>query len=291
MICVLDIESVPDVALIEEHYPQMCMGATNDLEICQKAFEWQKEQSGTAFLPLYLHKVISIASVIADDYGHFKKVGNFGKQLAEKSEKGLIADFLAFFNKHQPKLVTFNGRHFDLPLIMLKALAHNLDAHAFYEQENQARNKNKWENYRQRYSEAFHTDLLDSLTQFSGLKNLNLNGVCALCGLPGKYDVSGDQVHVLYHAGQLEQIDSYCQSDVLNTYWLYLKYELSKGHLLKEDYLNTLLHFQENLPPNQPYTPFFTKALQVEFDKELQAWVCLGLLWSPIYIRNKGSTC
>ncbi|WP_104640409.1 3'-5' exonuclease [Helicobacter bizzozeronii] len=271
MICVLDIESVPDVALIEEHYPQMCMGATNDLEICQKAFEWQKEQSGTAFLPLYLHKVISIASVIADDYGHFKKVGNFGKQLAQKSEKGLIADFLAFFNKHQPKLVTFNGRHFDLPLIMLKALAHNLDAHAFYEQENQARNKNKWENYRQRYSEAFHTDLLDSLTQFSGLKNLNLKGVCALCGLPGKYDVSGDQVHVLYHAGQLDQIDSYCQSDVLNTYWLYLKYELSKGHLLKEDYLNTLLHFQENLPPNQPYTPFFTKALQVEFDKELQA--------------------
>lgn len=280
MICVLDIESVPDVSLIQKRLLDLCSGTSDPLEICQKTFEWQKTQSGSTFLPLYLHKIISIASVIADDYGHFKKVGNFGKHssgLMQAEEKLLVADFLAFFNKHQPKLVSFNGRSFDLPLLMLKALAYNLDAHAFYEQENEALNKNKWENYRYRYSERFHTDLLDSLAQFNILKGLKLDGICIACGLPGKYDMSGDMVYEIYYdqsldmPDRLDKIDAYCQSDVLNTYWLYLKYELSKGSLLKEDYLNALVRFKDNLPQDKSYSPVFLEALQTEIQREIQA--------------------
>ncbi|BDQ28821.1 hypothetical protein ASB7_06580 [Helicobacter ailurogastricus] len=154
LICVLDIESVPNLALIAKHCPE-CV-ADDPLQTCEAFFKWCEDKHKSTFPPLFFHQIVSIASVLAEPGGSFKRVGNFGK--GGNTERSLVADFLAFFNKYQPQLVTFNGRVFDLPLLMLKALAYNLDAHAFYAQES------KWENYRYRYSEEFHTDLLDSLT-------------------------------------------------------------------------------------------------------------------------------
>lgn len=55
----------------------------------------------------------------------------------------------------------------------------------------------------------------------------------------------------------LEKIQEYCQSDVLNTYWLYLKYLLLKGELLESDYVLILQEFQAKLPQNQGYFESF----------------------------------
>ncbi|WP_104682213.1 3'-5' exonuclease [Helicobacter felis] len=265
MLCVLDIETVPDIDLIRQDLdPESTL---EPLELCAKAFEWQKAKSGYEFLPLYWHKVVSIAAVLADTHGHFIKVGNFGRQEGQKrDEKHLVADFLSFFNHQKPMLISFNGRNFDLPTLMLKALAYNLDARAFYDQ------SNKWENYRYRYSEAFHTDLLDSLSQF-GAQRLKLDGVCSMAGLPGKFGLSGECVHEIYYtqeSDRLERIDLYCQGDVLNTYWLYLKYILSKGALAKEHYLNILVDFKNKLPQDKPYSAVFTQALEREIQTEMQ---------------------
>lgn len=262
LICVLDIESVPDLAIIAKHCPE-CVADT-PLQTCENFFKWCEEKYKSSFAPLFFHQIVSVASVLAESSGAFKRVGNFGKGLCD--ERALVADFLAFFNKYQPQLVTFNGRVFDLPLLMLKALAHNLNAHAFYAK------GDKWENYRYRYSEEHHTDLLDSLAHFSPTRGLSLDGVCALCGLPGKFDVSGDQVYQLYYQDppQMERINSYCQSDVLNTYWLYLKYLVAQGRLSEENYLSTLHAFKGTLPQEQPYTPIFTTALEAELTQEIQ---------------------
>ncbi|WP_121021037.1 3'-5' exonuclease [Helicobacter vulpis] len=261
MLCVLDIETVPDLERISRDLdPEWTL---SPLELCAKAFEVQKAKSGSEFLPLYWHKVISIAAVLANAQGHFIKVGNFGKQEGhENEEKHLVGDFLEFFNHRKPMLVSFNGRNFDLPTLMLKALAYNLDAHAFYEQSN----------YRYRYSEALHTDLLDSLSQF-GAPRLNLDGVCSMAGLPGKFGLSGERVHEIYYGQEddrLDRIDNYCQADVLNTYWLYLKYILSKGELAKEHYLNILVEFKSKLPQDKPYSEVFTQALEREIQTEMQ---------------------
>jgi len=85
-------------------------------------------------------------------------------------------------------------------------------------------------------------------------------------GIPGKYDVSGDQVLELYYKDELQKINEYCQSDVLNTYWLYLKYELLKGNLLKEDYLTNLSIFKDKLPKNRGYSKIFLDGLQKELN-------------------------
>ncbi|PAF42620.1 3'-5' exonuclease [Helicobacter sp. 11S03491-1] len=277
MICVFDIETVPDIELIKKGIPDT--QTIGPIEICEMAMEDQKQKSGSNFLPIYLHRIISIASVIVDEYGHFIKVGNFGKINFDEGsfdvdliEKNLIADFLKFFNKSQPKLVSFNGRGFDLPVIMLRAMRYNLCANAYYEQDNPAFNKSKWENYRQRFSERFHTDLLDSLGHFGMARSLKLNDISLMLGMPGKYDMSGDEVYRIYYDEKINKLDSltkideYCQSDVLNTYWLYLKYELLKGEINLEDYLNILDEFCNKIPQNQGYSEVFTHAIKKELE-------------------------
>ncbi len=265
MLCVFDIETIPSVSLCKEHFQ---LEEDDALKICERSFEKQKEKSGSEFLPLYLHEIISIAAVIGDDYGQFIKVGNFGQKHESKedftSEKELLEDFFKYFNEKQPRLISFNGRGFDMPLLTLKALKYNLTLDAFYNQEN------KWENYRARYSEQFHLDLMDSLSHYGSVRGLNLNGICSMMNIPGKFDVSGDLVHAIYYNPHLSQkekkgvIDSYCQSDVLNTYWLFLKYEVLKGALNKEQYLGLLSVFLEKFPKEKSYSSVFVNALEKE---------------------------
>ncbi|GAA8491420.1 hypothetical protein KKKH50_11030 [Helicobacter pylori] len=127
-----------------------------------------------------------------------------------------------------------------------------------------------WENYRARYSEQFHLDLMDSLSHYGSVRGLNLNGVCSMMNIPGKFDVSGDLVHAIYYNPNISQkekkgvIDGYCQSDVLNTYWLFLKYEVLKGALNKEQYLGLLSDFLEKLPKEKSYSSVFINALEKE---------------------------
>lgn len=279
MICVFDIETVPDIELVRQYYE--LDSSLSEIEVCQHAFSAQKEKSGSEFLPIYWHRVVSIASVICDEYGKFIKMGNFGKKSAESTEtksnadssafahladeRAILSDFLRFINSKEPRLVSFNGRGFDLPTIMLRAMKYNLSAFGYFESENASKTKNKWENYRARYSEKWHTDLLECLGNFGSVRNLNLDNVCKMLGIVGKYEVSGGDVYSLYYDKKdIEKIDFYCQSDVLNTYWLYLKYAILKDELRLEDYAGILEDFKEKLPKDREYSQAFIANINAE---------------------------
>ena len=260
MICVFDIETSPDCELIRK----ILGHEGSDEEVSRFAIKEQEEKSGSGFLPLPFHKVVAISAVIADDFGIFRKVSS----IEGRNEFEMVKNFLGFINKHNPKLVSFNGRSFDMPLLMLRAMQYNLTCNAYFEVENKELCKNKWENYRSRYSDRFHVDVMDHLCEFGAVRGLKLDHVCAMVGLPGKYDVHGDQVMELFYAGELEKIKEYCESDVLNTYWLFLKYELLKGNLIIEDYQRALVTMQENLKHDKSYTDVFGIAIEDELYKE-----------------------
>lgn len=252
MLCVFDCESVPDTALLREIYGYN----GSDLEVCESAFAAQKEATGNEFLPITFHKIISISALICDDFGQFVKVGNFGDLSKDsnkdspyppKNECEILSEFLRYLNKNNPKLVSFNGRNFDLPAIMIRALKYNLNAESYFERDNEKHNKNKWENYRARYSENFHIDLLDAFSSFGAARGIKLDVVCKMAGIVGKFDTSGDDVYKLYYAGEFRKIDEYCQSDVLNTYWLYLKYQLLQGKIALFEYADLLNIFLEKM--------------------------------------------
>lgn len=56
-------------------------------------------------------------------------------------------------------------------------------------------------------------------------------------GWPGKPDgMDGSNVASYYEAGRIDEIADYCRGDVLNTYRIWLRYELFRGRLTKEEF-------------------------------------------------------
>ena len=196
MLCVFDIESVPDVKLLRAVYGY----EGPSVEVAKMAIEEH------GFLPVTFHQVVAISAVIADEFGRFIRVNS----IEGESEEALVGSFLKFIDKHNPKLVSFNGRGFDMPLLINRALKYNFTCSAYFETENRALNKNKWDNYRYRYSDNFHIDLLDHIGDFGAVRGLKLDHICQSVGLPGKFDVHGDDVLELYFASEQKKILEYC---------------------------------------------------------------------------------
>jgi len=252
LVCVFDCETIPDLELVKKHYDII---QEDEILICEEVFDIQETKSGNSFLPLPFHKVVTISAVIADDFGNFVKVGTF-----KGDEEEIIRDFFQFIEKKSPKLISFNGRNFDLPMLFIRALKYNLSLPIYFD------NTNKWDNYRSRYSENFHIDLIEVLGNYGSVRGLKLDIVASMAGLPGKFDVHGDEVYKLYFDGEFKKIDEYCESDVLNTYWLWLKYELLKGNLLREDYFSIIANMAEKLEANKSYTDIFKTYISREIE-------------------------
>ena len=85
--------------------------------------------------------------------------------------------------------------------------------------------------YFNRYTEDA-VDLCDVLSSFSSQARTSLHELCRVMGLPGKPDgISGAEVEKYYRDGHIREIAEYCESDVLNTYRVWLRYELFRGRL------------------------------------------------------------
>jgi 3'-5' exonuclease len=64
-----------------------------------------------------------------------------------------------------------------------------------------------------------------------------LHELCRVMGLPGKPNgMSGAEVEKYYRDGYIREIAEYCESDVLNTYRVWLRYELFQGRLSEIDF-------------------------------------------------------
>ena len=110
------------------------------------------QPSGTEkpFPPLYAHRPIVIGVLWLDEMFAFQRIGVIGEH---DDEPGMLADFSSFVEQRRPHLVTYNGRSFDLPVIMLRCLRHGVPLRFFF-------NDN---DYRYRYTDAGHIDLYDFL--------------------------------------------------------------------------------------------------------------------------------
>jgi 3'-5' exonuclease len=56
-------------------------------------------------------------------------------------------------------------------------------------------------------------------------------------GLPGKPDgINGSEVNRYHREGRIKEIADYCETDIVNTYRLWLRYEMFRGKLSDEEY-------------------------------------------------------
>lgn len=120
--------------------------------------------------------------------------------------------------------VTFNGRGFDFPLLTLAALRFGVSCPRYFDETDRF-------GMRYRYTQR-NIDLLDWLTEYGAFRLKGGLDLCAkLLGKPGKMDTKGDQVHEMYRAGRLQEINDYCLHDVLDTYFVFLRTRVLTGQL------------------------------------------------------------
>jgi predicted PolB exonuclease-like 3'-5' exonuclease len=74
-------------------------------------------------------------------------------------------------------------------------------------------------------------DLMDVLSGFQGRGRASLDDVATLLGFPGKLGMEGSKVWEVYLQGGINRIRDYCETDVLNTYLVYLRFQLLRGQL------------------------------------------------------------
>ena len=73
-------------------------------------------------------------------------------------------------------------------------------------------------------------DLFDVLSSFAPNAKASLHELCRVLGLAGKpQGMDGGEVEKYYRDGRIKEIAEYCESDVINTYSVWLRYELFRG--------------------------------------------------------------
>jgi predicted PolB exonuclease-like 3'-5' exonuclease len=219
---VFDIETVPDVELGRR---VLGLGDLNDEQVAKAMYSARRQLGGSEFLPLEQHKVVAISCVLRSR--DQLKVWSLGD--LESPEAELIARFFDGIEKYTPDLVSWNGSGFDLPVLNYRALKAGIQAPRYWETGDED-NSFRYNNYLSRFHWR-HLDLMDVLSGFQGRGRASLSDMAALLGFPGKLGFSGDQVWDAVLAGQLAAVRNYCETDVLNTYLVLLRFELFRGRL------------------------------------------------------------
>jgi len=260
---VVDLETVKDFAVWrptkEKPAPiptDKCVKCGKDLptdgsepEKCEKAkrgtcrgpteSELEKNQSKIEkdeFPPPYACKIIAFGvMLITDDMpkGFGVWTANPNEPMQERSVLEAFAAQMK--NIGQADVVTWNGRHFDLPVIEARSIRHGV--------------QQPWYNaeYR-RVGEMPNTDLQVVYCGGRYGHYMHMHEAAQLIGLPGKNGVDGSMVEKLAEVGHFNTITQYCERDVVQTGYLFLRYRLIRGFITTEQYRTACaaLHAQWN---------------------------------------------
>jgi 3'-5' exonuclease len=213
-VIVWDLETVPDLAAAAR---MLDMGNASEAEI--------REALGPGFPKHPLHKIACIGALIASRQPEGWRIDALGApHIGERPEAKLINDFIEKIGELRPQLITFNGHSFDLPVLRYRAMVNRISAAGLQVRQ-----------YFHRYTDDA-VDLCDVLGSYVPGGKVKLDEVSKILGLPGKPDgVDGSHVEEMIQAGQIDEVARYCESDVLNTYRVWLVYELFRGAITTKE--------------------------------------------------------
>jgi len=231
---VFDIETIPDTSAA---YNLTGCDSKDELILRKELEDYHLEitDGRNSFLRQPFHKVVAISFLEAEidrsEGGEryiLKELRTGGKE--DSCERELLEGLFNYLKKIKPRFVSFNGRTFDLPVLKYRAMKYGISVPWLYN------SGDKWNSYSSRYSLDWHCDLLEGLSDFGASARIKLNEVCSILGFPGKFGVDGGKVSQMFDDGKIKEIRDYCETDVLNTYLVYLRYMQHKGDLSTEGY-------------------------------------------------------
>lgn len=227
-ILAFDCETIPDVAALRRLHSMP--PEVTDAQVIDFAKRLLRQKKGNDFFPHHLQRITVISCVLrhftTPTPQHQLRIFSLpdppltDAATPDQTESRAINQFHRLIDDHEPILVSWNGVGFDLPVIRQRAIIHGLRAMTY----NRDDGDYKWNNYQSRFHER-HTDLMDALALYQPRAYGGLNDYAISCGLPGKQGIGGASVWRAWQENRREEIRTYCETDALLTYLLYLRYQ------------------------------------------------------------------
>jgi predicted PolB exonuclease-like 3'-5' exonuclease len=226
----LDLETVPDEDLVSavdgepgRPYPEQV----------QRLVAERRARTGgrTDFLPLPYHRPVVACLLEAAEAGGVVSLTDALVWTDRRTAEAAFLDEM-WRRLDGASLISFHGKGFDLPVLELRSLKHAVSTPAW--------------SAASRRAGGHHFDMRELLGGAASSAPLDL--YAKLVGLPGKEDVVGADVQALYSAGDLDRIAAYCTTDVVQTYFLFLRHRLVEGALTPDGYAESVEQAREALP-------------------------------------------
>lgn len=217
-VLVFDIETIADVDGARRIYPQL--KDLNDADTLAALTSLRTQEAGHDFMRLPLQRIVCISALYLKE-GQFSL---FSLSADKFSEEEILTKFFRAFSEVSalPQLVSWNGSGFDIPVLIYRAMQYNLSAPWLFEEGNRITNM-RYDNYVNRFHSR-HLDLMDRFSQYGASRREGMDVVASLYGLPGKTDVDGSMVGDLVANNDWHTLSVYCESDVMNTWLIYLRW-------------------------------------------------------------------
>jgi predicted PolB exonuclease-like 3'-5' exonuclease len=246
---ILDTESVPDgILLSKTKYRGQELSAEEAIARA-RAEAREASPSGSDFLPVTYQIPISVCIAKVGPDFRLQSLGCIDAPLFRPAET--VRGFWKGLVHYKARLVTFNGRGFDLPLLELAAFRYGVSVPSYFAGKSSVR---------YRYGDG-HLDLFDFLSNHGAVRLVGgLNLFSKLLGKPGKVEASGDKVYDMYRAGKLQEINDYCCFDVLDTYFVFLRTRVLTGELTLEQeqaLVQETKTWLEQKTDSQPFLRFY----------------------------------
>lgn len=216
---VFDIETVGvDFETLSESQQEFLLRYTESEKDDRKKKELVEESKRYLSLYPYTAKIIAIGLFNTEKeraivlYENSENDEWIAEEKITKYKPADETQMLKYFWKYAAqaeKVISFNGRNFDLPFIMIRSAINGIKP-----------TKNFLKN---RFDASHHIDLLEQLTFYGLTKKFNLDFYCHAFGIesPKSKGITGMEVKELYRAGRMKDIAIYCHADVKATFELY----------------------------------------------------------------------
>ena len=230
---VFAIKTIPDIEGGRRLYKLQDL---SDKEVANVMYyKRRQETENSEFLRLHLHRICAISVAILESESFQTYV--LGESGSEEAE--LIQQFFELIETLQPRLISWNGSAFDLPVLHYRALVHAISAPQY------------WRREHHNAAASSHIDLMTLLAGESSHADVPLDELATLLGFPGLPDQTLIADWETYRHGGIETIRQQSQTRVLNNTLTYLRFQLFRGQLSREDYDTAIGRVREALQQQQ----------------------------------------
>lgn len=222
-IAAFDIETIPDPDLGRR---LLGLGGSDTDVVHEMVRRRLAETDGASEYPqLPWQRVVCVCATVLDPESGQVEIRALGGDAMD--ERRHIEGFYELVSAapQPPRLASWNGGGFDLPVLRYRAMMLGIAAPDFYRADGDRRRNN----YQNRYHDL-HTDVMDVLSGFGASMRVGLDTTGKVLGLPGKafldraiYD------HVL--DGEFGRVVEYCKLDTVSTLLVFLTYAHHTGHI------------------------------------------------------------